>query len=426
MRNLSPRELAAVGAVDRDRIAADLAALVQIPSLTGDEDAVQTELGLRMGAAGLAVERIDHPAADLAADPDFPGIEVARRTLPVVAGSLRGDGPGRRVLISGHVDVVPAGDELQWSVPPFSAEIRDGRMYGRGSCDMKAGVVAGLAALRAIAETGGLDRPDGWLGLVAVPSEEDGGAGTLAAIRSGLVGDACVITEPTELRVVTAQAGAITFRLTITGRSAHAAFRREGVSAVELLWPVMEELRADEQARNKAEQVRALRDLGLPYPTVIGRVSAGEWSASVPDRLVAEGRYGVAVGQTTGEAEAELRAAVERACTRDPWLAEHPPEVEITGGRFASAALAQGHPLPWSVGTAARDVLGRLPEFAAVPYGADMRLFINQGATPTVLFGPGNPRLAHAPDEHVELEQVAQCARTLAVWALRELDADRR
>ena len=85
-----------MGAVDRDRIAADLAALVQIPSLTGDEDAVQTELGLRMGAAGLEVERIDHPAADLAADPDFPGIEVARRTLPVVAGSLRGDEPGRQ------------------------------------------------------------------------------------------------------------------------------------------------------------------------------------------------------------------------------------------------------------------------------------------------------------------------------------------
>jgi acetylornithine deacetylase len=425
MRNLSPRELAAVGAVDRDRIAADLAALVQIPSLTGDEHAVQTELALRMGAAGLEVERTDHPAAELAADPDFPGIEVARTAFPVVAGSLRAERPGRRVLISGHVDVVPAGDELQWSVPAFSAQIRDGCMYGRGSCDMKAGVVAGLAALRAIAETGGLGESGGSIAVVAVPSEEDGGAGTLAAIRSGWVGDACVITEPTELSVVTAQAGAITFRLTITGRSAHAAFRREGVSALELLVPVMEELRADERARNEAEQVRALRDLVLPYPTVIGRVSAGEWSASVPDRLVAEGRYGVAVGQTVDEAESDLRAAVARACERDSWLSEHPPEVEVTGGRFASAALPQGHPLPWSVGTAARDVLGRLPQFTAVPYGADMRLFINQGDTPTVLFGPGDPHLAHAPDEHVELEQVAQCARTLAVWALRELDADR-
>ena len=111
--------------------------------------------------------------------------------------------------------------------------MRDGALYGRGACDMKGGVVAGLGALRAIAEAG--VELGGEAMLVTVPGEEDGGAGMLAAIRAGCTGDWAVITEPTRLEIVTAQAGAITFTLTVTGKSAHAAFRRRGVSAVEKL-----------------------------------------------------------------------------------------------------------------------------------------------------------------------------------------------
>ena len=418
MRNLTPAELAVVGAVDRDRLADDLAALVAMPSLTGSEGEVQTEVALRMTTAGLAVERVDVPAVDVAGDPDFPGVEVARDTHPVVAGRL-GGGDGRRVLIAGHVDVVGPGDELQWSSPPFEPRLADGALYGRGACDMKAGVVAGLAALRALAEVG--IEPAGEAVLLTVPGEEDGGAGMLAAIRAGYTAEWAVITEPTRLEIVTAQAGAITFTLTVTGRSAHAAFRREGVSAFEKLWPIVRALEENERERNAAEELRAMRELGLPYPTSIGRVTAGSWSSTVPDRLVAEGRYGVRVGQTLEEAEGELRRVVAAACAGDDWLRDHPADVEITGGRFASAAVPQEHPLPWAVGEAARDVLGRLPAFVGVPYGADARLLIGPGRTPTVLYGPGDPNLAHAPDEHVQLEEVARCARVLAVWVIRAL-----
>jgi acetylornithine deacetylase len=418
MKNLTPAELAVVGAVDRDRVADDLAALVAVPSLTGREGAVQTEVALRMTTAGLEVERIDTPAIELAADPDFPGVEVPRESHPVVVGRL-GGGEGRRLLIAGHVDVVGAGDELEWTSPPFQPRIEDGALYGRGACDMKAGVVAGLAALRALAEAG--VELAGEAALVTVPGEEDGGSGMLAAIRAGCTADWAVITEPTRLELVTAQAGAITFTLTVTGRSAHAAFRRRGVSALAKLRPVLDALDRNERERNAAERLPAMRDLGLPYPTSVGRVSAGEWSSTVPDRLVAEGRFGVRIGQTTAEAEDELRRVVAAACAGDEWLAEHPAEVAITGGRFASAAVASDHPLPWAVGEAARDVLGRLPAFVGVPYGSDARLLIDHGATPTVLYGPGDPEQAHAVDEHVALEDIARCARVLAVWVMRAL-----
>jgi acetylornithine deacetylase len=419
MKNLTPAELATVGAVDRDRIAADLAAVVAHPSLTGSEGEVQTEMALRMTTAGLEVERVDVPAAELALDPDFPGVEVAREVHPVVAGRLGDRESGRRAIIAGHVDVVGGGDELQWTSPPFQPRIADGLLYGRGACDMKAGVVAGLAAMRALVEAE--VELGGEAILLTVPGEEDGGAGMLAAIRSGYAGGVAVITEPTELQIVTATAGAITFTLTIEGRSAHAAFRREGVSAIEKLWPIVRALDQNEQERNDGETLRAMRDLGLPYPTSIGRVAAGEWSSTVPDRLVAEGRFGVRIGQTVGEAEAELRDVIAEACAADDWLRDHPAGVEISGGRFGSASVANDHPLSWGLAETARDVLGKLPDFLGMPYGADARLLIDHGDTPTVLYGPGDPNLAHAPDEHVALEDVARCARVLAVWLMRTL-----
>jgi acetylornithine deacetylase len=112
-------------------------------------------------------------------------MEAPRTTLPVVAGAIGEVGAPRRVIVAGHIDTVPAGPREDWSTDPFGAELRDGRLYGRGSMDMKGGVVAGLAALRALVDTG--TELQGEAVLVTVPSEEDGGAGMLAAIRSGYV-----------------------------------------------------------------------------------------------------------------------------------------------------------------------------------------------------------------------------------------------
>jgi acetylornithine deacetylase len=411
--------------IDGDRIEADLKTLVRIPSITGSEESVQDEMERLFREIGLETSRIETAPSTMAADPDFPGAEMPRETLPVVVGRL-GRAGGRRILLVGHVDVVPPGDRSTWTTDPWAAEVRDGKLYGRGTCDMKGGVVSILTALRAVVDSGAADAFDGEVVAVSVPSEEDGGQGMLAAIRAGYTGDAAIITEPTGLDVVIAHAGALTFRLTVPGRAAHASVRREGVSALDNLYTLIRALEADEAARNAAETDPLMTVLGLPYPTIIGKVEGGEWASTVLDRVVAEGRYGVKLGQTWRDAEADLRACIDAACAADPFLREHPVGLELTGGKFSSARVPAHHPLPVSLAAAAEATLGRRPALLGEPYGADMRLLVNEGNTPTVIFGPGDVKVAHSADEHVSLAEVGDCARVLAGWLVGELGAGSR
>ena len=410
----------ASSAIHAERIEIDLRELVRIPSITGSEEAIQDEMVRRFREIGLATERIETDPVTFAAVPDWPGAEMPRTSLPVVVGRLGRPG-GRRILLVGHVDVVPPGDPATWTGDPFSGDVRDGRLYGRGACDMKGGVVAILAALRAVAASGVADRFDGEVLAVSVPSEEDGGQGMLAAIRAGIVGDAAVITEPTGLDVVIAHAGALTFRLAVPGRAAHASVRREGVSALDNLYTLLRALEADETARNAAETDPLMTVLGLPYPTIVGKIEGGEWASTVLDRVVVEGRYGVKLGRTWRDAEEDLRACIDAACAADPFLRDHPVGLELTGGKFSSARVPADHPLPVSLAAAAESTLGRRPALLGEPYGADMRLLVNEGRTPTVIFGPGDVKVAHSANEFVSLDEVADCARVLAAWVVEQL-----
>ena len=419
---LSPAALAAAGAVDPALLASDLAALVRMPSVTGDEDAIAASLADRLEALGLEVEVFTPNPADIRADPAWPGEEVPRSSLSVVLGRAGRPG-GRRLVLSGHTDVVPAGNPATWSREPYSGEVVAGELHGRGACDMKGGLASILGAVRALRDTGALARLGGELLVALVPSEEDGGQGTLAAIRAGATGDMAVITEPTGLQLVIAHAGAITFRLGVPGRAAHASRRTEGVSALANLQTLVSALESDEARRNAAETEPLMTALGMPYPSMVGKVSGGEWASTVMDRVEAEGRYGVRLGQTPEQAADELRACIAAACEADPFLREHPATVEITGARFGSSRVAGDHPLPAGLAAVAATVAGAEPPRVGVPYGCDMHLFIDVGETPCVVYGPGDVRLAHGADERVPLAEVEACARVLAAWVAEALGA---
>lgn len=406
--------------IDADRMLEDLRAMVRIPSITGTEESAMVWAADALASLGLAVEVVLPDPAEVRLDPDWPGEEMPRTSLPIAIGRTRPT-VGRRLILSGHLDVVPPGDIGTWTVDPWGAEIRDGRLYGRGANDMKGGVASILAAVRALRKAGDLERLEGELVVALVPSEEDGGQGTLAAIRAGVTGDLAIICEPSNMDIVVAHAGAITFRLTVAGRAAHASQRREGISALDKLFVLARALEADEARRNATETDPLMTVLGLPYPTMIGIVSGGDWASTVLDRITADGRYGVRLGQSAAEAEADLRAAIAAACAADEFLRDHPATVEITGGRFGSSRVPSDHPLPVGLADAAEAVTGHRPALLGEPYGADMQMFVNVGDTPCVMYGPGDVKVAHSADEYVPLDEVETCARVLATWVRREL-----
>jgi acetylornithine deacetylase len=406
----------------RGELVRDLAALVRIPSVTGTaaESDAQAWLARRLLRLGLDVDHWPLDVAELAARPGFPGTEAPRTEAWGVVGTTAADPTAPTLVLQGHLDVVPAGDPASWEGDPFAPRIvdRGGRdvLVGRGSCDMKAGVVAALAALTALRDAD--VRTVGRVALHGVVSEEDGGLGAFGTLARGHSGDACVIPEPTDRCVVTAVAGALTFRLQVPGRAAHGSSRADGVSAVEAFLPVHAALLELERERC-ADPDPLMAGSRPAYPLSVGTIRAGTWASSVPDLLVAEGRYGVRLGEDPALARAAFEAAVAGACDRDPWLRDHPVTVTWWGGQFASGRLPEGDDLLPLVQAAWADATGRpRPAPRGAPYGSDLRLYAAAGIS-TLHLGPGDVRQAHAAGEFVPLDEVEEVAGALALTALR-------
>ena len=319
------------------------------------------------------------------------------------------------MVLQGHVDVVPPGDLSQWPGDPFTPRMVGDVMHGRGTCDMKAGVVANLVALEAVL-TSGVPLP-GRVAVHSVVGEEDGGLGAFATLRRGHTGSACIITEPTSRTVITANAGALTFRLTVSGLATHGSTRYAGVSAFEAFLPVHEALR-DLETERQADVDPLMAEYPIAYPLMVGRVESGDWSSSVPDRLIAEGRYGVRLGEDVNAARAAFEERVREASDRDPWLRDHPVVVEWSGGQFASGRLAPDHPFAAVVTDAWADVTGESARERGAPYGSDLRLYAEAGI-PTLHLGPGDVQHAHSPREQVRLSEVGDVARALVLVLLR-------
>ncbi len=418
VRMLSEVEQAVLGAVDDGRIVAELRELVQIPSVDGTaaESDVQVWCARKLGELGMEVDHWQLDLPEITADPEFPGMEVERTEAWGCVGTLGQGTPG--LILNGHVDVVPVGDPALWpDADPFSARVSDGIMWGRGTCDMKGGLAAIIGAVAAIGAAGvTLKKP---LAVHTVVGEEDGGLGAFATLRRGHTGVACLIAEPTAGGVIPANAGSLTFRLEIPGLATHGSTRTRGVSAIEKFEIVSRALAALEVERNR-DPHPLLKHLDLANPLSVGTIQAGDWASTVPDLLIAEGRYGVRLGEPVDEARKAFEHVVAEACATDDWLREHPVKITWPGGVFASGLLPEGDPLLEDTLQAAAAAAGAnaVPEVKGGPYGSDLRQYAAAGI-PTLQYGPGDVRYAHAVDEHVPLAEVLHCARAYALLALR-------
>lgn len=404
-----------VAAVDgkREDLVGLIQELVRVPSVTGEEAAVQAVVAAHMRGAGLETDVWEPDPADLAPYADHVGLFESFAGRPNVVGTLRGHAGGRSLILNAHIDTVEPGDPDRWTHPPFGAEVVDGQLYGRGACDMKAGLATHLVALATVRAAG--YAPRGNVVIQSVIAEEDGGAGALAAVLRGYRADAAIITEPTGLALVPAQGGSLVFRLHVPGRSAHAAVRDEGVSAVEKFALLHRVLLDFEARRNAAIDHPLYADIANKVPINIGTLQAGKWPSSVPEFLIAEGRAGLVPGEDLDAFRAELIAEIDRAADADPFLREHRPRVEWFSGQFAPAEIPVDSPLAELVLGAHLAVTGQAPPIDAATYGADMRHFLLFGDTPCLMYGAGDVRLAHYTDEHIPLEDVVTATKTIAV-----------
>jgi acetylornithine deacetylase len=410
------------GGADQARVIGDVETLISMPSMGGDpaEVEIQRYLANRWTEDGWDVHTWDIDVAELSRRRDFPGMEVPRASGLGVVARYAGSGGGKTLMLNGHTDVVPPGDLAAWTADPFLPRrvTIDGRecIVGRGSCDMKAGLVAAWEAVRLIEQSGIRLRGD--VLLCPVIGEEDGGLGTYAAIehllgRNGVQVDACIVPEPTDIDLVPANAGALTFRLRVPGAATHASRRTEGVSAIEKFVVVLNGL-ADLEARRNAIVDPLMQRWPIAYPLSIGTVQSGDWASTVPDLLIAEGRLGVALDESIADARAEFEAEVAAICDRDPWLRDHRVIVEWWGGQFASGRTHPEAEILTLVADAHEHATNIAPQIYGGPYGSDLRLLTGMAGIPTVHYGPGDTRAAHAPDEYVAIEDIVTCAEVLA------------
>ena len=422
------RTLAAVDdAIDarEEELVALLDDLVAARSVTGEEAPAQEVVIESFESLGLDPDVWEPDAEALREHESFfetsSFTEVGYEDRPNVAAVLEGGGDGRTLALSGHVDVVSADPE-EWSTDPW-ALVRDGNdLYGRGAADMKGGIAASLTAVRALREAG--VELAGDLILQTTIEEEDGGVGgVLSALERGYRPDAAVVPEPFEVpNVGVASAGVMYFRVTVSGRTAHAASAFEGVDALGKAVAVYESLQElDRERKARISYPRATRAdprlEGNVTNVNIGVIEGGDWPSTVPGEVVMEGRVGWPPGESREGVREEIREAVGSVGEDDPWLAEHPPELEWFGWQAEPHEVSEKCDIARLAMRAGESVTGKTGRFVGGSAGLDERFYANDYGIDAVTVGPAGERL-HGPDECTTVPSLLDAAKTHARIAM--------
>ena len=432
---------------NRDRSVELLREFVQIPSLTGEEGEAQKYLAALLGDAGAEVtmeepdvaamfEKFPHIAQypthwqhDLILPyEELPTLEglissgletvLNYRGRPNVVGQFRGTGDGRSLILNGHVDTVTIEPRGEWTRDPFGAEIEDGRMYGRGTSDMKGGLLAGILAMIYLREAGVQLRGD--VTIESVVNEEHAGNGPLDLVCRGYSADGAIVLEPTNNEVAVSHSGGLYWQVTVPGRPRSPGARwkngkLDGVSAIEKLPVVIEALLELENTYNAKPTDDPMEEGRTAFSMVIGRVSGGHYeTVSASEAVLRGGAYFSPVAGDIHEVMASMSAAIDEANQSDGFLRESPARLEFL---HHDDATRQSPQIPLAVALChalqERDASSNV---VAGPFACDARHLVNQGGIPTVIFGPGAIAQAHKPDEHIEVAEFLDCIEHLIAF----------
>jgi acetylornithine deacetylase len=385
---------AVLGNLDEQRLLSLAQELIRLntDSPPGNEQIVAEFLATYLRSLGLETE-----------------VQVVEPGRANVLARLGPAGERPHLILNGHTDTVPAGSG--WTFDPYGGQTQDGRLYGRGASDMKGGLAAMIAAVEAIIRSGVPLR--GSLTIAGVMDEENGQGGTRYAVAHGLRGDFAIVGEPTELLPVIAHKGDMYIEVVTKGVEAHASTPEAGVNAIEHMAEVIVEL------RSLAEGLKARSHALVGSPTLtVGTIEGGVTTCMVPGacRVTADRR--VLPGEQPSDVVDEVRAAVERVRARCPDL-----QAEVRMAGFAPPMETPSDtPVVEAIRAATAEVVGQDPGVHGWSAACDANILVREGATPTVVFGPGSiARQAHRPDESVGIDELVAAAKIYALTILRLL-----
>lgn len=316
-----------------------------------------------------------------------------------VYARFKGKETGKSLMFNSHIDVMPSGDEAEWTSPPFQPEIRDGKMYGRGTADMKGGLMASVMAVQLLKDAGLSEMP-GDVVITSVCDEEGGGNGSMQAIMSGQKADGVVVCEGTSDELILAHMGFVFFKVDFEGKSCHSGGKRNGVSAIEKAIKVINALNEREH-----QWLLTYKHPLLPAPNLnVGVISGGNAGSTVAGECSFSACvHYLPLQMSYDQVVEEFTEVVRRTAVSDPWMEEHPPKISIyqAGGGFE---MEENHPFVDSFKKAYLKAREKEVKVVGSPAGCDSRLWRNIAGCPTIQFGPGNLAQCHGIDEWVSID----------------------
>lgn len=313
----------------------------------------------------------------------FPG-------RPNLIARIPGKNPDRRVILEAHTDTVSVKG---MSIDPFTPRIDGRRMYGRGACDTKAGLAAMMQAVATVHASGTLPPCEIWLAAVA---DEEFSFRGVVKLCEGLKGQAALVAEPTDLRMVVASKGVLRWRIQVNGRAAHSSKPHLGVNAISRMAHLILALEQDHEQLAKNPH-----PLLGPATCNVGMIHGGVQVNFVPDRCCIEIDRRLLPGEKPAEVIAGYQARLEELTNRIPdFSAVQEPPMLVDESLETPLDSA-----PVLVAGAILREMGLDPAPCGVPFGSDASKLSRQGL-PSLIFGPGSIDQAHAAVEFVELSEV--------------------
>jgi acetylornithine deacetylase len=394
-----------------------------------DEAALQEYLAELLRESGAEVDVWEPDCDAMRGQPLVPpGLDFVGR--PQLISRRPGRGGGRSLFFNGHIDVVSAEPRESWTSDPFAAEVRDGKLYGRGACDMKGGIAAMVFADQTLASLG--NELAGDLLVATNTDEESSGAGGTALVKRGLRADGGIVTEPTGFDTWVACRGSEYGVISVLGRPGHAEVQQPdwraggAVNAIEKSAVVLEAIAA---LRREWSQRDGFEHPFLSRPALLPTMArSGEWPVTYP----ASCKLTIAVMYLPVQADergwgADVRREVEqwiaRETSRDDWLAEHPPVIEWWPNGVMPFEIAPTEPIVTTMLQASADA-GRPGKLGGLDSWYDGATITELAGIPSIVYGPpgfdaDGVSVAHMVDEYVPVDGLVGCAQGLAVAAMR-------